>query len=465
MNINNRIIISLVFISVLFLSLIGYLTYFNLFRARDVAAHPFNRRSWENEERIVRGSIYDRNGILLARTETDSAGNNVRRYPHGRLYSGIIGYSSPVYGRTQLEMRFDRDLMGRYGINLTLGDTRRGFDLTLTIDHDLQQFARNQLGNRHGAVVALEPDTGRILAMASLPDFDPHHESLVANWAMLVENENAPLLPRATQGLYAPGSAFKIVSAAAAFEAGMSDRMFYDTGAFDIGANLVRNHNNVAHGNISLPRAFAVSSNYVFCYIGYNLGAQPIRDMARRFGVDSSFDLDIPTSRSRLDYTNMTRADSALVSIGQGALLTTPLHMAMITAAVANNGVMMRPFLVERSVNDLGLVMYSARQAVQARPIGADNAAWLTEIMELAVNDGTGTAARISGVPVAGKTGTSENARTIGGGNFAHTWFVGFAPADNPQIAVAVLLEYSGGTGGALAAPIAREVMRRYLGR
>ncbi|MCL2838084.1 MAG: penicillin-binding transpeptidase domain-containing protein [Oscillospiraceae bacterium] len=462
MNVNKRIILSLIFISALFLALITYLVHFNIFRADDVFAHSFNRRTWYDEARIQRGSIYDRNGILLARSEVDANGNSVRRYPHGRLYSGVIGYSSPVYGRTQLELRFDRQLMGRAGISLA----PRGFDLTLTIDNDLQQLARNQLGNRHGAVVAIEPSTGRILALASNPDFDPHHASLVENWNALVENENSPLLPRATQGLYAPGSVYKIVTAAAAFEAGMADRIFNDTGAFNLGTgNIVRNFNNVAHGNIDLARAFAVSSNYVFCAIGYELGPRRIADMAGRFGVGTALDFDIPTSTSRFTDRNMTNADSALISIGQGTLLTTPLHMAMIAAAVANDGVMMQPYLVERSTNDMGLTMYSARQRTHSRPINASTAAYLSEIMELVVTDGTGTAARISGVRVAGKTGTSENEQTIGGANRAHTWFVGFAPADNPQIAVAVLLEHSGGTGGALAAPIAREVMRHYLNR
>jgi len=465
MNTDKRIILSLVFISALFLSLITYLVHFNMFRAGDVFANSFNRRTWEDEARIQRGSIFDRNGILLARTEVDGHGNNVRQYPHGRLYSGVIGYSSPVYGRTQLEMSFDANLMGRGGINLTLGENRRGFDLHLTIDHELQRFAREQLGNRHGAIIALEPNTGRILAMVSNPDFDPHHASLVANWSALVENPNSPLLPRATQGLYAPGSVFKIVTAAAAYEAGMTDRIWHDTGAFNIGDNIVRNHNNAVHGNIDLARAFAVSSNYVFCAIGYELGARRISEIAQRFGVGTSFNLDVTTSASRLDYRagEMTAADSALVSIGQGKLLTTPLHMAMITAAAANDGVMMRPYMVERSTNDMGLVMYSARRRVESRPITPSAAAYLREIMELAVTDGTGSQARIPNVRVAGKTGTSENEQTVGGANRAHTWFAGFAPANEPQIVVAVLLENSGGTGGALAAPIAREVMRRYL--
>ena len=462
MSINKRIIIALIFISALFLSLITYLAYFNLFHARDVFGNTYNRRSLG----IVRGSIYSADGVLLAETVEDDSGNNVRRYPHGRLYSAVIGYSSPLYGRTQLETTFDSTLMGRGGTNITLGDVRRGFDLILTIEHDLQQLARTQLGNRRGAVVAIEPRTGRILAMASNPDFDPHHESLLREWANLTTNENAPLLPRATQGLYAPGSVFKIISAAAAYEAGMSEQIFNDTGAFDIGTGVVRNFNNAVFGEIGLGRAFAVSSNYVFCYIGYHLGADVISDMARRFGVGVPFDIDIPTAASRLDYAagEMTAADSALISIGQGKLLTTPVHMAMITASVANGGVMMRPHLVERATSDMGLIMYTSRHRVQARPIGASAAAYLSEIMELAVTDGTGTNARISGVRVAGKTGTAEVEAIDGGSNLSHAWFVGFAPADDPQIAVAVVLEHSGGSGGALAAPIARDVMRLYLG-
>jgi len=460
MHINKRIIISLILVSALFLSLITYLIYFNTFHARDIFGHSANRRS----EAIVRGNIISSDGVLLAQTITDENGGNVRNYPHGRLYSGVIGYNSPIYGRAGLEYSFNEHLTGSFGANI-LGNVNRGFDLILTIDHDLQQFASSQLGNRRGAIIAMEPRTGRVLAMVSYPNFDPNHQNLAENWETLVENEHSPLLPRATLGLYPPGSVYKIVTAAAAFEAGMIDRTWNDTGAFDIGAHVVRNHNNIAYGNIDLSRAFAVSSNYVFCAIGYELGGARIAEIARRFGIGANFDFDIPVNVSRLDYprNTMTNADSALVSMGQGALLVTPLHMAMITSSVANNGVMMQPYIVERSRNDIGLTMFRARRRVQSRPLTSSAAEYLTEIMELAVNDGTGTNAQISGVRVAGKTGTAENELTIDGANLAHTWFVGFAPVENPQIVVVVMLEHSGGTGGGTAATIFRDITARWL--
>jgi len=463
MNVNRRIILSLIFVSALFLMLVTYLVYFNHFRASGVTERLAGWNIQDDEARILRGRIYSADGVVLAYTEPIDGGTNVRRYPHRELYSGVIGYSSAQYGRTQLELSFNRQLMGRGGLNLTFDDVRRGFDLHLTLDHELQQLANELLRGRNGAVVAIEPSSGRILAMASNPNFDPHNDALLRNWDSLIDDPNSPLLPRATQGLYAPGSAFKIITAAAAFEAGMHDRTFNDTGAFNRGGINVRNHNNVAFGEIDLPRAFAVSSNYVFCYIGYSLGAAAISDVAGRFGVGTPLDFDIPTEQSRLGYdvAVMTAADSALVSIGQGRLLVTPLHMAMITATVANNGRMMRPFLVERATNDVGLPMFTSRQRAHSRPINVATAAYLTELMELAVTDGTGSAARIDGVRVAGKTGTAENDGALA----AHAWFVGFAPVENPQIAVAVVLEHSGGTGGALAAPIARDVMRQYLAR
>jgi len=431
-----------------------------MFRARDVFGHPANMRS----EAITRGNIWSNDGVLLAETVRGENGLNNRIYPFGSLYSGIIGYNSSVYGRSGLENSFNHHLTGSFGANL-LGNVTEGFNLELTIDHDLQQFARNQLGNRRGAVIAIEPSSGRILTMVSSPDFDANHGALVANWDNLVENEHSPLMPRATLGLYPPGSVYKIVTAAAAIEAGMIDRTWNDSGAFNLGENVVRNHNNIAHGEIGLARAFAISSNYVFCSIGYELGANRISEISRRFGVGTNIDFDIPVNISRLDYPRgeMTSADSALVSIGQGALLVTPLHMAMITASIANSGVMMQPFLVERSRNELGLTMFRTRQRVHSRPINANVAAELTEMMELTVNNGTGVNARISNVRVAGKTGTAENELTIDGANLAHTWFVGFAPAENPEIAVAVILEHSGGTGGGAAANIFREVVRRYL--
>ncbi|MBO5364659.1 MAG: peptidoglycan glycosyltransferase [Clostridia bacterium] len=458
MNPNKRIIHVLVVVCVMFLSLVTYLLYFNMFQAEEVATNPYNKRQWEDEKFVKRGNIYDANGILLAETEVDGD-TRIRRYPKGRLYSHVIGYYSRTYGKSQLEMLYDKELLGHGDITISFNELRSGYDLNLTIDHSLQQYAYDQLGNRQGAVVALEPATGRILALVSRPDFDPAAESLEQNWNAIVEQENSPLLARATQGLYPPGSTYKIATTTAAYEKGLIGTTFEDTGLFEKDGLKVSNYGEKAYGTIDLKQAFSVSSNFVFCSLGYEMGPETVQETAQRFGIGKSFDFDLAMSKSQIQYKTMYPADAALVSIGQGQLLMTPLHVAMMSAAVANDGKMMTPYLVDSITTASGLTLSTTKPSLFSQSMSRDCAEYLDELMQNAVETGTGRNARISGVAVAGKTGTAENET-----DKDHAWFVGYAPADDPKIAVAVLLEYDGGAGGTNAGPIARNVIRRYLG-
>ncbi len=454
---NKRILHVLVVVCLMFLSLVTYLLYFNMFQAQEVASNPYNKRQWEDEKFVKRGNIYDRDGVLLAETLVDGD-NRIRKYPMGNLYSHVIGYYSRVYGKSQLEMAYDKELLGHGDITLNFSELRSGYDLNLTIDHDLQRYAYDQLGNRNGAVVALEPSTGRILAMVSRPDFSPDAQSLEKNWSSIVEREDAPLLARATQGLYAPGSTYKIVTTAAAYDTGHLGDSFEDTGTFTQGGMKVENYGGKSYGTIDLKRGFEVSSNFVFCTLGYEMGAAKVQEKAEAFGVNQTISAEFPVEKSRIEYKKMTDTDGALVSIGQGQLLMTPLHVAMMGASVANGGQMMQPYLVDTVTTASGLTIKTTRPKAAFQPMNKDCAAYLDELMQGVVKNGTGTGAQISGVTVAGKTGTAENET-----NKDHAWFVGYAPAENPQIAVAVLLEYDGGGGGSNAAPIAKRVMQKYL--
>lgn len=456
---NKRIIRVLVLVSFMFLALVSYLLYFNMFQAEKVSSNPYNKRQWEDERYVKRGSIYDRDGELLAETVVDGD-NRTRRYPKGRLYSHIIGYYSRVYGKNLLEMNYDKELMGHGDINLSFNEIRSGYDLNLTIDNDLQKYADDKLNGRSGAVVAMEPSTGKILAMVSLPDFDPSVDALEKNWQYIVEKEDSPLLARATGGLYAPGSTYKIVTTTAAYNGGYTQKTFNDTGEFKAGGIKVENYGGKSYGEIGLKKAFEVSSNFAFCTLGYELGAENVKNTAESFGVNKDINTDIPVSKSRIDYKKMTNEDAALVSIGQGQLLMTPLHVAMVGSTIANGGKMMKPYLVNSVTTSSGQTLSNAKQEQLYQAISPDCAAYVKELMVSTVKQGTGTKAAISGVTVAGKTGTAENETSKD-----HAWFVGFAPAENPQIAVAVLLEYDGGSGGANAAPIARDVMKKYLGK
>lgn len=452
-----RMLHILVVVCLMFLSLITYLLYFNMFEAKEVAGNPYNKRQWEDERFVKRGNIYDRDGELLAETVVNGD-SRTRRYPKGNLYSHVIGYYSRVYGKSQLEMAYDKELLGQGDITLSFQELRSGYNLNLTIDHDLQQYAYQQLGGRKGAVVALEPQTGKVLAMVSCPDFAPEAAALEKNWNTIVEREDAPLLARATQGLYAPGSTYKIATAAAAYDTGRIAETFEDTGTFTQGGMKVDNYGKKAYGEIGLKRGFELSSNFVFCTLGYELGPDKVKETAEKFGVNKEIPFDISVSRSKIQYKKIEKEDAALVSIGQGQLLMTPLHVAMMGASVANGGKMMRPYLVDTVTTVSGVKLSATKPDVLYQSMTEDCAAYLDDLMQGVVKNGTGSGARISGVTVAGKTGTAENET-----NKDHAWFVGYAPAEAPSIAVAVLLEYDGGAGGSNAAPIARRVMQKYL--
>ena len=454
---NKRIIRVLIVVSFMFLALVTYLLHFNMFRADDIASNPYNKRQWDDEKYVKRGNIYDRNGVLLAETVIDGE-SHIRKYPKGRLYSHIIGYCSQVYGKSLLEMKYDKELLGHGDINISFNEIRSGYDLNLTIDHNLQQYAYSQLGNRNGAIVALEPSTGRVLAMVSYPDFEPAAASLEKDWKYIVEREDSPLLARATSGLYAPGSTYKIVTAATAYNSGYGDTLFEDKGAFELPGLKVENYNKKSYGEVSLKRAFEVSSNAVFCQLGNEMGAEKILSAAESFGINRDIGFDIPAAKSRIEYKKMSNGDAALVSIGQGQLLMTPLNVAMMGAGIANGGKIMKPYIVESVTAASGVKMMQARTSEYSTPISNENAEYIKELMVGVVKNGTGSGARISGITVAGKTGTAENET-----DKDHAWFVGFAPAENPQIAVAVILEYDGGAGGTNAAPVARNIMSKYL--
>lgn len=457
MNINKKIIRVLVVVALMFLSLVTYLLYFNMFSAEKVASNPYNKRQWEDERYVVRGSIYDCNGEVLAKTEVNGD-ERTRVYPYGHLYSHVIGYYSKVYGKTQLEMKYDKELLGHGDISINFNELRSGYDLHLTIDNDLQSYAYDQLKGRNGAVVALEPSTGKILAMVSYPDFNPSASALEQNWNSIVERKDSPLLARATNGLYPPGSTYKIATTVAAYNAGYATHTFEDNGSFKLDDFKVENYGGKSYGNIDLKTAFEVSSNAVFCSLGYELGSENILSNAEGFGINKDINTDIPVAKSKIEYKKMSNADAALVSIGQGQLLMTPLHVAMMGASVANNGSMMKPYLVDSITTSSGMTIGTAKQESLYMPMSSMCAGYLNELMTGVVKEGTGKSAAISGITVAGKTGTAENET-----DKDHAWFVGYAPAENPQIAVAVLLEYDGGAGGSNAAPIARNIIRRYL--
>lgn len=468
-SINSRILHIFVAIGLLFACLAGSLTWFELQGKNGIMKSTFNRRLMAEEEQILRGGVQDRAGVILAHSE-DKQGIQTRVYPYKNLYAHILGYDSATYGKTLLEAKYNDALLGRDGLEiigkverLISGEKRVGHTLTLTLDHTLQKKARELLGKNRGAVVALDPRTGAILAMVSTPDYNPNEAPLGEKWPVLVEDENSPLLPRAVMGLYPPGSTFKVLTAVSAMENGLGDYQVEDAGSIVIDGKTIRNHSGKAYGKLDMTKALAVSSNVYFSQLADLMGAPALTDQAAQAGIGSELSFDLPLTQSRIGEADMGKTELAATGIGQGKLMVTPLQMALVSAGIANNGVIMKPYLVANTINSEGKMLKVVKPQSLYTFTDAATADAVTEMMVGVVKNGTGTKARITGTTVAGKTGTAQNEKSAQGEGFDHAWFIGFAPAEDPQIAVAVILEYQGKGGGQAAAPIAGKVMSTWL--
>lgn len=465
-------IIHVVFgICLLFSLLIVYLTYFELFVKDRIITNSYNQRLNAENSSILRGSILDRNGEVLAKSQFNGE-TQVRVYPYGSLYSHIIGYSSKVYGKSLLEANYNSYLSNNYDSHTIMdiiakleGYELAGANLTLTLDHSLQAQAEKLMRNLKGAVVVMDPKTGEILAMVSKPDFDPSGSKLEASWKTLVESPDSPFLSRATQGLYAPGSTFKVVISAAALDHGLADTVYEDTGTTTIDGKKFKNAGGKAYGKIDLSKALSVSSNTYFARLGTELGATALKEAATAFGLEKHISFELPMNKSRFPYKEMSQTDMASVGIGQGKILVTPLHMAMVASSIANDGVMMHPWLVKDIKTVNGIKLHEGKPQVLSQPISSQTAQALKEMMVDVVKEGTGKKAAIQGISVAGKTGTAQNETTGNAKEKEHAWFIGFAPADDPVVAVAIIAEYSGSSGGDLCAPIAKKLMAAWLDR
>ena len=440
---------------------------------------------------IKRGKIYASDGRTLLATNVKKkvAGQTLyfRRYPSGPLFADVVGYSTQTRNQTGIEASYNDYLTGsnanldtvfRSALDKLKGATVTGNDLVLTIRPGVQALARRLLRGKCGAVVALEPSTGRVLVMATNPTYNPN---LVEKHFKEATRSNAPcgapLLNRATAGKYAPGSTFKMVTASAALDTGRftPSSPFYDPGYCVEYGKQVRNAGNPeapeTFGNLTLSTGFEHSVNSVFCNVGKTLGAGTVLDYAKRFGFYSLPPLETPAgervasglyNHGRLFDPKHpdTQVDPGRLAFGQERLQVTPLQMAMIAATIANHGATMRPTLIDRVIGPGGKTITHLHPDELGRPIKRRTADELTQMMELVVQGGTGTAAQIPGVRVAGKTGTAETGR----GNFNTTWFAAFAPANAPRVAIAVVVENkNGGFGGTISAPIAKQVMEALL--
>ncbi|MBQ7039479.1 MAG: penicillin-binding protein 2, partial [Clostridia bacterium] len=423
--------------------------------------NAYNQRQWAQEEKVLRGKILDRDGETLAYSEYKGEQTQERIYPFTNLYSHVIGYNSRVYGKSGLELSFNKYLSGSSGLaGISLNGERAGDTLYLTLSHKLQLRAKELLGENAGAVVAIEPKTGEVLCLYGYPNFNPSDSYLTENWEKLTTDENAPFLPRATSGLYTPGSVMKVIYTAAAVENGFTGFSYEDKGEIEVDGKTFKNSGGKSHGEVGLEDALKVSSNVAFIALAEKLEEKNMKEYAKKFGFDEEIEFELATETPKFGHDKkMSKTEIASAAIGQGKILTTPLHMALVCASVANNGVSMKPYIVQKAVATNGIVTANGKAEILNRVISPSCASMVTEYMKTVVESGTGTSAKISAVEVAGKTGTAET----GEGEKDHSWFIGFAPADNPTIAVAVVLEHGGMGGGASAAPIAREIIKAWL--
>lgn len=454
-----------VFFTLLFVALILQLTYVQVWAAPKLKINPANTRAIEEEMKVERGVIVSMDGVELA-VNRQQGDYFFREYPLGSLTAPWLGYNSLRYGRAGVERVYNEELSGQSGLmqftgywDEILGRPRRGADLRLTINVAVQRAAAEALGERKGAVVALDPRTGAILAMVSYPRYDPNNLDDV--WEDINSNPDTPLLNRGTQGLYPPGSVFKIMVAGAALEEGVATprEEFEDTGTVTAGGYVVRNYGDSVYGRHDFAQAFAKSINTTFAKVGVKLGADTLAKYAADFGFGETPPWPLGGAESVFpDPGGMDKAHVAQAAFGQGEVLASPLQIALMASAVANGGMIMKPYVVQQVLDYHQNVIEEAKTEVWKQPLSGETAAALKEFMVKVVTSGTGTSAALSGVQVAGKTGTAE----VENGD-SHAWFAAFAPADDPEVVVAVLVE-NAGTGGGVAAPVARQVIAAALG-
>jgi len=477
----------------LFVALIATTTYW-LWRAPDLEARQGNPSLVVRELEVKRGFIYAANGAtVLARNRQrkleDGRTWYVRRYPRGPLTAHAVGYSTISRSRTGLEQSMNDFLTGSNAnlstiIDTTLdklqGLTREGNNVVTTLNMNAQRAAMDGLAGNCGAAVALDPTTGAVLALASSPSFHPNlvEENFGAIERITAPCEPAaPLLDRATAGRFVPGSTFKVITAAAALDTGTftPESEFDDPGFCTLFGQRVTNFSDQgelnAFGRVTLSESLENSINSVFCNLGKELGADTVLEYAERFGFYDRPPIELPSNEVLISglYRNgrlykpddPTEVDPGRLAFGQERLIVTPLQMALVAAGVANDGVVMEPRLVQRITSPDGDIVERFEPEEWKTAIEPSTAAELTAMMTLVVESGTGTAAQIPGVSVAGKTGTAET----GAAGRNNTWFIAFAPADAPRVAVAVALTDQSGTGGVTAAPVAKDIIEAVLGR
>lgn len=489
-------------VSTFFVILIGYLIYFNTSLAAGLNQHAYTTKFTEAADNVVRGDIYSSDGELLAKTNVDQSGNEKRSYPWGYFFAHVIGYADN--GKAGMEAVYDKELMtvtpsekeemeedasAVEGVEQSVASwdtfvdevqenakqeamdakpkTEQGDSLYLTLDARLQMTAYNAMAGYKGAVVCMETKTGRILAMVSRPDFDPNE--IGEMWESLNDpNADSPLLNRATQGLYAPGSTFKIVTALEYIKEHPEEYQDYRyncDGLLRQGNAKIKCYHGSVHGYEDLQESFQHSCNTSFANIGLGLDIKKFQKTSKSVLFDENLPIEIPYSKSRF-YLNSQSDEKEIAgtAIGQGKTLVSPFHMALIVSAIANNGKLMKPYLLDRIQNAQGQIVEETKPVEERQLVSQKEATILQSMMRSVVEGGTGSKLDDQPYIVAGKTGSAEYKKKGYSGYLTHSWFAGYAKmpeTDAAEITIVVIAE-DGGSGSETAVPIVKEILDAY---
>ncbi len=447
--------------------MMGYTCYYAVTNKQEMINNSYNSRQQILIAQNTRGTIYSRNREVLAETQTDTEGKETRVYPYANLFSHAVGYSTHgKYGIEALSNYYlinsNAKLSDKVASDMS-GAKYPGDNVITTLDVELQEICYQSLGVYKGAIIVSEPSTGRILAMVSKPDFDPNEIADI--WDQLIEEEDSSvLLNRVTQGMYPPGSTFKIITALEYIRENpetYNQYRYQCNGRFTHGEDTINCYHGSAHGSVDFKKSFAKSCNSSFANIGMQLDRTKLSNTINNLLFNSKLPVGFAYNQSRLVIDETTPdSDVMQAAIGQGATQITPLHLNMITCAIANDGMLMKPYMVDHVENNEGNLIKQFNPDTYKRLMSEEEAGVLTELMHEVVESGTGT--KLSGLTytAAGKTGSAEYNQIK---TDSHAWFTGFAPVEEPEICVTIIIE-GAGSGGDYAVPIAKRIFDVYFG-
>lgn len=454
--------VSYIFLGI-FVCMIGYFIYFQTVVSSNVITSPYNKRQDTFADRVIRGDILTGDGVVIATTNVAEDGTETRVYPYDNLFAHAVGYAS--HGKTGIELLANYQLLTSHAyfperfVNEVQEEKNMGDRVVSTLNYELQKTAYDALGSHQGAVIAIEPSTGKILAMVSKPDYNPNE--IDGNWDAISGSSESILLNRATQGLYPPGSTFKILTLLEYRREGNDlENWSYDcTGSYTEDGVTINCYHQTSHGMLDLKTAFAKSCNGAFAKIGLELDHTSFMDTCSELLFNSDLPLEIPYRSSSVSLEKDSSTGTVMqTAIGQATTEVTPMHMALITSAIANGGNLMKPYLIDSIENYTGEQVKKYMPSTYGKLMSAEEAEFLTEYMTETVLSGTASKLQSDSYTAAGKTGTAEYSSDK---SKSHAWFVGFSNVEDPDLVVCVLVE-GAGSGSEYAVPIAKKVFDAY---